>query len=262
MTGLEFKDHFSSHAAAYANARPRYPHALFTWLATLTANHDTAWDCGTGNGQAALGLAAHYAQIIATDPSKQQIGSAFPHAHVHYRVVPAESPGLEPHSVDLVTVAQAVHWFDRPKFYAQVRKTLKPDGAIAVWCYGLCSITPDIDTVVQDFYAGETGPYWPPERTLIDEAYRTIEFPFDEIAAPTFSMTQDWDLSQFSAYLDTWSAVQHFIKQNGRDPVRDFEKILRKVWGSSTQQRQVVWPLHIRAGKLTRPQNPGRTKRL
>ncbi|MGH8414881.1 MAG: class I SAM-dependent methyltransferase [Gammaproteobacteria bacterium] len=251
MSGSEFKDHFSGHATAYAGARPRYPDELFAWLATLTANHDTAWDCGTGNGQAALGLAAHYRQVIATDPSKEQIGNAFPHKRIGYCVAPAESPKIKPNSVDLVTAAQAVHWFERPAFYKQVRQVLKPGGAIAVWCYGLCSITPAIDTAVQDFYNGETGAYWPPERVLIDEGYRTIEFPFKEIAAPAFSMIQHWNLPQFLAYLDTWSAVQRYIKQNGRDPVKAFGEVLEKLWGSLMEKRQVSWPLYIRAGRFS-----------
>ena len=218
-----FKDYFSGHAAAYADARPRYPIELFDWLATLTSEHDVAWDGGTGNGQAALGLAAHYQQVIATDPSKEQIENAFPHKRINYRIAAAESPHLEPHSVNLVTVAQAVHWFDRPKFYERAREVLKPGGAIAVWCYGLCSITPAIDARVQAFYSGETGPYWPPERALIDEGYRRIEFPFEEITPPAFHMQQRWTLNQFLAYLRTWSAVQKFISKNGRDPVSGLE---------------------------------------
>jgi len=146
-----FKDHFSGHAAAYADARPGYPEALFAWLAKLTTEHESAWDCGTGNGQAALGLARHYRQVIATDPSREQIANAFPGERIDYRVAPAEAPELGAHSVDLVSVAQALHWFDRPKFYAQVKRVLKPGGAIAVWCYGVCTVTPEIDTLLQDF---------------------------------------------------------------------------------------------------------------
>jgi len=245
---LKFKDHFSGHASAYADARPRYPDALFTWLATLTDNHDAAWDCGTGNGQAAVGLAAHYAQIIATDPSKQQLESAFPHARVHYRMASAEYPSLEPHCVDLVTVAQAVHWFERPKFYAQVSKALRPGGAIAVWCYSLCSIEPAIDACVNAFYCGETDPYWPPERALIDDGYCTLEFPFKEIPVPALSMQMRWTLEQFLAYLRTWSAVQKFISKNGRDPVNGLDIQLGKLWGGSGVIKTVSWPLHIRAG--------------
>lgn len=249
---LQFKDHFSSHAAAYADARPRYPDALFDWLATLTAEHETAWDCGTGNGQAAFGLATHYRQVIATDASREQIENAFPHERISYRVVPGESPSLQPQSVDLVTAAQAVHWFDRPKFYAQVKRVLKPDGAVAIWCYGLCSITTEIDAPLRDFYNGTVGPYWPPERRLIDEAYRTIEFPFAEIAAPDFSMEQYWDLTQFLAYLGTWSAVQRYIKQNGRDPMPEFGESLCAFWRPSDRKQRIIWPLHVRVGKTGR----------
>jgi len=250
MTGPSFKDHFSGHAAAYADARPRYPDALFDWLATLTAEHETAWDCGTGNGQAALGLAKHFQQVIATDPSREQIENAFSHERVHYRVVRGESSGLQPHSVDLVTVAQAVHWFDRPRFYAEVKRVLRPGGALAVWCYGVCKITPEIDGALREFYDGTIGPCWPPERRLIDEAYRTIEFPFAEIAAPTFNMQQHWYLGQFLAYLRTWSAVQRYISQNSHDPLQAFGERLRAIWGASNTTRQVYWPLDIRAGKL------------
>ncbi len=244
---LKFKDHFSAHATAYAEARPRYPVALFAWLATLTPSHDVAWDCGTGNGQAAVGLAAHYARIIATDPSKQQLESAFPHHHVHYREARAESPGLEPRSVDLVTVAQAVHWFDRPVFYAQVKQVLKPGGVLAVWCYSLCHIESAIDSTIQAFYTGEINAYWPPERTLIDDGYRTLEFPFEELSAPALHMQQRWTLEQFLAYLRTWSAVQKFIHNNGRDPVDALNGKLVKLWDAGVI-KTVSWPLHIRVG--------------
>lgn len=248
MSSSGFKDHFSGHAAAYADARPRYPDELFSWLATLTASHDAAWDCGTGNGQAALGLAARYKHVIATDPSKEQIGNAFRHERISYRVTVAESSGIKPQSIDLVTVAQAVHWFDRPAFYKQANQVLKSGGAIAVWCYGLCSITPEVDAAVQSFYNDAIGAYWPPERVLIDEGYRTIEFPFEDIPTPAFSMSQHWNLQQFLAYLDTWSAVQRFIEQNGWDPVKDLGNKLNEIWGSSMDKRRVIWPLHLRAG--------------
>ncbi|MDE2196850.1 MAG: class I SAM-dependent methyltransferase [Gammaproteobacteria bacterium] len=251
MTASTFKDHFSGHAAAYADARPRYPAALFAWLSTLTPQHHTAWDCGTGNGQAALGLAEHYRQVIATDPSKEQIGNAFQHQRISYRVAPAEAPGLASHSVDLVTVAQAVHWFDRPAFYQQVQAALRPGGAIGVWCYGLCSIAPAIDERLRAFYAGETEPYWPPERALIDQAYRTLAFPFREVKAPAFTMALEWSLPQFLAYLHTWSAVQKFIRQHGRDPVVSFGRELEKIWGDPRTARPVHWPLHMRVGHTT-----------
>jgi ubiquinone/menaquinone biosynthesis C-methylase UbiE len=246
----QFKDHFSGHAAAYADARPHYPDTLFEWLASLTPGHELAWDCGTGNGQAAIALAGHYTHVIATDASAQQIESAFPHPQVEYRTAAAECPGLAAHSVDLVTVAQAAHWFDLPAFYAEVRRVVKAGGAIVLWCYGLCSITPEIDAIIRGFYEGETGPYWPPERQLIDAAYRTLAFPFEEITAPVVRMQQHWDLQQLMAYLRTWSAVQRYIKQTGRDPVPELETALKTVWGPPGNLRQAEWPLHFRAGRL------------
>ncbi len=249
MNSSEFKDHFSAHAPAYAESRPHYPDELFAWLASLTAGHDVAWDCGTGNGQAALGLAAHYSRVVATDPSADQIGNAFPHTRIDYRVAKAESPGLGSQSVDLVTVAQALHWFDRPRFYTEAGNLLKPGGVLAVWCYGLCRIEPALDAAVQAFYTGEIDPYWPPERTLIDEAYRNIGFPYAVIPAPALQMQQLWTLNQFLAYLRTWSAVQKFITMNGRDPLLKLGAELKKLWRDPGTPRNVNWPLHIYAGR-------------
>ncbi|HEX5340262.1 MAG TPA: class I SAM-dependent methyltransferase [Gammaproteobacteria bacterium] len=244
----DFKDHFSGHATAYADARPHYPAALFDWLATLTPQHDLAWDCGTGNGQAAVALAAYYTRVVATDASAQQIERAFPRQNVEYRAVPAERSDLAAHSVDLVTVAQAAHWFELPAFYAEVQRVVKPGGAIVLWCYGLCSITPELDAVVEEFYEGESKPYWPPERRLIDEAYRSLPFPFAELAPPPFTMTQHWNADQMLAYLRTWSAIQRYIRVVGHDPLAELETELRAAWGM--ESRQVSWPLHIRAGRL------------
>ncbi|HET7922676.1 MAG TPA: class I SAM-dependent methyltransferase [Gammaproteobacteria bacterium] len=246
----DFKDHFSGHAAAYAEARPGYPETLFSQLATLAPAHDQAWDCGTGNGQAAVALAAHFARVIATDASAEQIGSAFPNARVTYRVAPAEHAGLPDHSVDLVTVAQAAHWFDLPAFYAEVRRVAKPGAVIALWCYGVCHITPDVDAVVATFYEGEIGPYWPPERRLIDEAYRSLPFPFAKLDMPPISMSLDWTLPQLLAYLASWSAVQRCIRATGRDPIPALTEALAAAWGKPDSARRVEWPLALRTGRV------------
>ncbi|MGH8224981.1 MAG: class I SAM-dependent methyltransferase [Gammaproteobacteria bacterium] len=245
-----FKDHFSGHAAAYAEARPGYPPELFAWLADEAPKRECAWDCATGNGQAARALAEHFARVIATDASAEQVANAHPHPRIAYRVAPAESPDLEPQSVDLVTVAQAVHWFDRPRFYAAARKALVPDGLIALWSYDLLTIVPAIDAVISNFYDGSLiGPYWPPERRLVDERYATLDFPFEEIAAPDFHMRQSWTLAQVLAYLGTWSGAQRYRRAEGRDPVATIVPELQRLWGD-TPQREVSWPLYLRAGRV------------
>src|SRR6266568_6165743 len=181
---MRFPDHFSGVSAGYAAFRPRYPDALFDFLADAAPARDAAWDCATGNGQAAIGLAHHFPRVIATDASEAQIAHATPDPRVTYRVAPAEASGLDDRSVDLVTAAQALHWFDRPKFWAEARRVLRPRGVVAVWTYLLFEIAPEIDAIIREFYSDVVGPFWPPERHITEERYRTIEFPFAEFAAP------------------------------------------------------------------------------
>lgn len=243
-----FKDHFSGHAAAYAEARPAYPPELFAWLADEAPARERAWDCATGNGQAALALAAYFKRVVATDASAEQIANARAHPRIAYRVAPAESPGIEPASVDLVTVAQAVHWFDRPRFYAVAREALVSGGLIAVWSYGLFSIMPEIDALIARFYDGPIGPYWPPERRLVDEGYATLDIPFEEIAAPPFRMCESWTLTQVLAYLRTWSGLQRYIRAEDRDPLAALEPELERLWGKE-RRREVRWPFYMRVGR-------------
>lgn len=246
--GATFKDHFSGHAASYAAARPDYPPDLFDWLAEQAPARTLAWDCATGNGQAARALAEHFERVIATDASAEQIAQAVPQPHVEYRIATAESPGLDPNSADLVTVAQAVHWFDRPRFYEAARRILRPGGLIAVWSYGLFTIDPALDGIVNRFYDGVMGPYWPPERKLVDARYATLDFPFEEVAAPAFVMERDWTLDQVLAYLRTWSAVQRYRHDEGRDPVSLISGAFTRQWGDAPRRR-VCWPLYVRAGR-------------
>jgi len=243
-----FKDHFSAHATSYAAARPDYPPELFAWLAGQAPAHGLAWDCATGNGQAARALAGHFKQVIATDASAEQIARAVPQPGIEYRVAAAESPGLDPQSADLVTVAQAVHWFDRPRFYEAARRILRPGGLIAVWSYGLFAIDPALDGIVNRFFDGVIGPYWPPERKLVDAHYATLNFPFEEIKPPAFVMERDWTREQVLAYLRTWSAVQRYRHDEGRDPVSLMAGAFTHQWGDS-MQRRVRWPLYLRAGR-------------
>lgn len=246
---MTFADHFSVASENYAKFRPRYPDALFDFLADAAPARDAAWDAGTGTGQAAVGLARLFTHVTATDPSKSQIERATPHARVTYRVAPAEHGGLDDSSVDLVTAAQAVHWFDRPRFWAQVRRALRPNGVLAVWTYLMFEIEPTIDEIVRQFYSGIVGPYWPPERRLTEQRYQTIEFPFAEFDAPDFVIEQLMTLDDVAGYIRTWSATRGFMKHHQADPVDGLVKELTRAWRSQ-EARLARWPIAMRVGRV------------
>ena len=244
-----FKDHFSTASDRYAAYRPDYPAALYDWLAGLCREHEAAWDCATGSGQAALGLAQHFSRVIATDASAEQIGHAVAHPAVDYRVAPAEASTLDDASVDLVTVAQAAHWFDLPRFYAEVARVLKPGGVIALWGYGRMVLPGELDAPFLRFYAETVGPYWPAERQLIDDAYRSLEFPFAKIAAPPFFIEVGWTLDRLLDYVSTWSAVKRFQAAQGHDPLPALRAELASAWGEAATPRRLAWPLFLRCGR-------------
>jgi SAM-dependent methyltransferase len=242
-------DHFSGHAPDYARFRPNYPDALFDWLAAQTAGHDLVWDVGCGNGQASLPLAGHYTQVVATDLSAEQIAQAPAHPHIAYRAAPSHQSGLADASCDLVTIAQALHWFDFDAFYAEVRRVLKPGGLIAAWTYQLLRADPAIDGVLEEFYRRELGPYWPPERRWVDLGYQGMPFPFAEIAPPALEIRLQWTLADLVAYLGTWSATQRFIKAENRDPTIELGERLAPHWGPPDTLRTIIWPMALRAGR-------------
>ncbi len=241
-------DHFSGHAADYAKFRPGYPAALFDWIAAQTPGHDLAWDCGCGNGQASVPMAERYRRVAATDFSAEQVAQATPHPRIDYRAVPAEASGLPDQCADVVTIAQALHWFDFDKFYAEVRRVVKPGGAIVAWTYQLLRAEPAIDAVLADFYTHTLGPHWPPERKWVDLAYRGMPFPFDEIATPQFEIRLQWSLADLLAYLGTWSATQRYRKAEGCDPLPELGERLAPTWGEGW--REIVWPVAIKAGRV------------
>jgi SAM-dependent methyltransferase len=247
-----FPDHFSAVAAQYAAHRPDYPRALFDWLADAAPSTRAAWDCGTGSGQAAVGLARRFESVFATDASAEQVARARRHRRVAYRAAPAESSGLPAGSVDCVTVAQALHWFDRERFWAEARRVLVPGGVLAAWCYLLFRVDAAVDAVVGRFYGDVVGPYWPPERALVEKGYATIAFPFEELPAPRFRMVKRWTLSQLEGYLTTWSAVRGYVAARGEDPLAALRPELSAAWGGPARVRRVVWDLEVRAGR-----NPG-----
>jgi ubiquinone/menaquinone biosynthesis C-methylase UbiE len=245
-----FKDHFSGVANRYADFRPHYPAEIFDYLATLTPRTSLVWDCAAGNGQATLDLAKRFDRVVGTDASREQIASAAPDPNIEYRVAPAEQSGLAGGSVGLVTVAQAVHWFDFEKFYAEVERVLMRDGVIALWAYGINEVeNKAVNDLVQNYYANVVGPYWPPERVLVEQGYRTIPFPFEEITPPAFRMETRWTLDELLGYFSTWSATNRFIKANGRNPIETLDAELACVWGQREKKRTVVWPLSLRVGR-------------
>ena len=248
---MSFKDHFSGHSSLYAQARPHYPDALFAWIAEQAPAHECVWDAGCGNGQASVALARHFGRVVATDPSERQIGQAVADPRVDYRVEPAEHTSLAAHSVDAVTVAQALHWFDLDAFVAEVRRVARPGALFAAWSYANCSVTPPVDAIVAELYDGVLGPYWPPERKLVDEGYASLALPFALIAAPAFEMRVDWNAAQFLAYLSSWSAAQRHRKATGEDAVAAAAHKVCAAWGDTAQARPVRWTLAIRAGRIT-----------
>ncbi|RMI05090.1 MAG: SAM-dependent methyltransferase [Calditrichaeota bacterium] len=248
---VPFEDHFSGHAGEYARYRPGYPGKLFSFLASLCRDHGLAWDCATGNGQAARKLATHFRMVIATDASEGQLAHAFRHPGVCYMVASAEAPPLAPATADLITVAQAAHWLDLDQFYAQARKVLKPGGIIALWAYGLFHISAEIDALLHEYYHHTVGPFWPPQRKWIDEKYQTLPFPFGEIPAPSFPMVARWDLSRVLGYIGTWSATRRYLKHYGRNPLEQIRQKLETLWGEPARLRTVQWPIYLRVGKHT-----------
>jgi SAM-dependent methyltransferase len=252
MADASFKDHFSTQAADYATFRPRYPQQLFDYLGNIAPSRELAWDCATGNGQAAVGLASVFNTVIATDASEKQIANTEAHPTIEYRVAPAENSGIGSETIDLIMVAQALHWLELDRFYTEARRVLKPNGVLAASAYNLLHVENRIDDVVNRYYHEVVGPFWPPERRLVEQ-FADLPFPFQEIDTPKFEMTANWNLDHLLGYLRTWSSTQRFIAAKGSDPLTHVTGDLRSAWGEPEQSRMVTWPLIVRIGR--RPAN-------
>jgi SAM-dependent methyltransferase len=245
-----FPDHFSAVAGAYAEFRPVYPPELFRWLADVAPRRRLVWDCATGTGQAARPLAEWFERVVATDASDRQIASAAPHPGVEFRVAPAESSGLEDRSVDLVTVAQALHWFDHPRFFAEVARVGAPGAALVAWCYPEVRVdSAGVQRIIDHFYAEVVGPHWPPQRRLVEEGYRSIAIPFEPVEAPGFEIRGALTMDRLVGYVGTWSATQRYRAATGHDPLPALREELQQAWGDAAE-REVHWPLLLRAARL------------
>ncbi len=244
------KDLFSTQAGMYARYRPSYPRELIEYILSFTTQKHAAWDCATGNGQVAVLLADHFEQIFATDISEKQLSHAVPAPNIIYTAGTAEETAFAENSFDLITVAQAYHWFRFDEFYREATRVGKPNAVIAIWGYGLVSTNnEEFDALIKYFYTGVTGKYWDPERKYVDEKYQTVPFAFKALPSKTFNIEVHWDLEDFKGYLQTWSSVQHFIRANHYNPVDEFVERL-KTLGNTDMKRSFSFPLFLRIGSI------------
>ena len=243
------KNPFLYHADKYFLHRPTYPQEWYYYLAGLVDGDEQVVDCATGNGQAALGLSDHFDRVFAIDSSATQIANAFKIENVTYRVSSAENIDLPDGSVDLVTAAQGVHWFDLKKFYTEVNRVLKKDGVIAVWSYSGSSISPELDDILDYLAKDILGPYWEPVIKEVFAKYKNLPFPFQEITGPEIVIKREWPLDELLNYLQTWSAIPKYLKANGKDPLEEILPQLQQAWGKKTDPRLITWPIHYRIGR-------------
>ena len=241
---------YSSYAKQYAQSRPVYPEKLFNYISSLVDEHDLAWDCATGNGQAALALTKHFKQIIATDISAEQIKHAIPHPQIEYRVATSEKSGLEDKSVDLVTAASALHWFDQDSFYSEVRRVVRSGGILAAWTYHVGYVEPPFEKIFLCFYRNVLFPYFAQGARLVDDRYETITLPGEPIDAGKFYVKAEWNLEQMLAFIKSWSGTQQYIKEQGGDPTAFVADDLKLIWGDPESVKTIRWPLFVKISRL------------
>lgn len=244
-------DLFSEKSDLYAQARPQYPQALFDFLSSCTVHHDCVWDCATGSGQAATDLAKIFSQVQATDMSEQQIANAILNNKVQYSVQSAEQTHFTNASFDLVTVAQALHWFDFEKFWPEVLRVLKPGGVFAAWGYDWFQISPAIDAAIDQYIMQVIKPYWAKQNQLVWNGYRDIDFPFEKITVPKIEMNQQWNLPQLLTYMHTWSATRQCMKEQGEKFFEEAAQKIQNVWGEPLSIKTIKMNFHLYAGRKT-----------
>ena len=245
---MTFEDHYSGHAHSYARHRPRYPPALFAWLASLSPARELAWDAGTGSGQVAVALAEHFARVVATDASADQLVHAARHERVDYRNEPADRSSLPARSADVITAGAAAHWFELDGFYREIQRVGKPGAVVALFSYGPRDFADALGPVVHRFQEEVLEGFWPERIQLVHERYATLPFPFDEITAPPFEMNAEWNLAEALAFLETWSASQRYFVAQGRRATESIEEALARAWGDPRSRRTIRCPIFVRAG--------------
>lgn len=241
---------FDQGGRAYARFRPEYPPDLAAFLASVAPQRQVAVDVGCGNGQLTKLLAPYFGKVVGLDPSADQIANATAGERIEYQCAPAEQLPLADHSANLITAAQAAHWFDLPAFYREVRRIGTPGAILALISYGILKLEPALNDRFQKFYWEEIGPYWPPERKLVDTGYATIEFPFEELTPPSLEIRLDWHLSEFLGYMLTWSAVRSAKEAGKEDLLMAFANEIGEAWGDPNLKRSISWPINMRVGRL------------
>lgn len=244
---MSTKDYFSGHSKLYATFRPTYPNDLYAFIFNHVKNFDAAWDCGTGNGQVASVLAGRFKQVQATDISRQQLDNGIQAKNIQYSVQQAEETTFEDRQFDLITVGQALHWFNLEKFYSEVKRVAKKDALLAVWGYAVCNVNRGVDEHFYHFYNHVVGPYWDSARRMVEEEYKQMPFPFDQIQTPKFSIQVEWTLEEFAGYLTTWSSTQKFIKDKNYNPVPEVVELIRPFWN---EKEKVTFPVFLKLGKV------------
>ena len=247
---VTFNNWFAHGGSDYARYRPEYPAALGAYLAGLVTVRASALDVGCGTGQLTGLLAEHFASVVGTDPSESQLASAEPHPAIRYVAAPAEQLPEELTGFNLITVAQAAHWFDLDAFYREARRVSAPGGILALISYGVMQLDEELQQRFHQFYYDEIGPYWPAERQLVDEGYRTLAFPFTEIPTQAMTINLAWPLKGLLGYISTWSAVKRAQEAGKSALVEAFSQDIRRLWGNPETLRQIVWPINMRVGAL------------
>lgn len=249
LSCMSFNDHFSKQTDIYLKARPTYPDSLFDYLAGIAPGKKLCWDCGTGNGQAAISLAQRFEKVYATDASPQQINNAIPRNNIEYKAQPAENSGLPDGSVDLITVATAAHWFNLELFYKEAERVTGPGGVLAMWTYSSASINKDIDPIMEWFAYDYLYDYWPDGRWYVRNRYETLPFPYAQIETPVFTCNMRWNLNRWLDYLRSWSSYNRYLAQHGTDPLEVLLPKLQPLWPDN-EIKEVVWPLHLKCTVL------------
>jgi ubiquinone/menaquinone biosynthesis C-methylase UbiE len=246
MILFDFKDHFSNNSAQYGQYRPMYPKELFKYLALISPSNAKAWDCACGTGQSALGLSKYFTQVIATDASQNQIRKAVKKSTITYQISSAENSYIPNEEIDLVTVAQALHWFNIDSFFIEAHRVLKRNGILAVWTYNLLDINETLNLIIDELYSKILSQYWPIEREMVENGYCKINFPFSTVSTPIFRMQAKWNLVQLIGYLETWSAIKKYREENNHDAITKVFSKIKSFWGNPEEQKVITWPLTLK----------------